>query len=44
MLMFQRDTSAIPGWNHQQLYVATLDVRDPEVRACISLWLTRPAD
>ena len=30
MLLFQRDPDAIPGWDHTQLYVSTLYVRDGE--------------
>ena len=31
MLLFDRDTDALPGFDHKAIYVATLDVRDPEV-------------
>jgi hypothetical protein len=30
MLLFEQDTTAIHGWDHKQLYISTLDVRDPE--------------
>ena len=31
MLLFDRDMDALPSWDHKAIYVATFDVRDPEV-------------
>ena len=29
MLLFKRDPDAIPGWDHTNLYVSTINVRAP---------------
>ena len=36
MLLFERDSAALPGWGHRAIYVATLAVRDPEVAQPVS--------
>jgi hypothetical protein len=36
MLLFERDSAALPSWDHRAIYVATLAVRDPEVARPVS--------